>query len=564
LSASQRPPGAEPESPLCDAGVLAALASAEAYPDDPSARDIEAIQTHLSHVFLSGARVYKFRKPVDLGFVRFTTRALRDADCLREVALNRRLAPDVYLGVAPLAIGPAGIRVGPVGEALSAGAPEHCVVMRRLPAGRDALSLLARGALSKAQLDRVAARIARFHDGHGLGAPAPYGEADWLAHCTRPALANFDTLRPFFARDPGSRAAVERLEAQTLGFARERADRFEARRRSGLAVDAHGDLHLQHVWLERDDAEPIAIDCLEFDAELRRIDVASEVAFLAMDLRYRGASELAERFLRAYAAERDDFDLYRVVDWFESYRAAVRAKVAAIAAGEAEIDPAQRERAADSARRHLSLALSALETARHPALVLVGGAVGTGKTTVAAALADRLGAAVVSSDRVRKRRLGVAVGEHAPAAAYTPEAKAAVYGALLERAQPVIGSGRVAILDATFGSRRERDAARAWAEARRIPAWFVETRCAPGVAEARLAERARAGRDASDAGPALQAASRAGFEPLSEWPSPRHAAVATDDAGWQAELDRVAKAIGELARSARGERSPQAQGERSR
>ena len=535
-------------SPLADAGVLAALARPQAYPDDPTAREIEAIQTHLSHVFLSGARVYKFRKPVDLGFVCFTAREERDADCLREVALNRRLAPDVYLGVAPLVMGPAGVRVGAVGETLTPGAPEHCVVMRRLPAGRDALSLLAHGALSPAQLDRVAVRIARFHDGHGLGTPAPYDEAGWIAHCMRPALANFDTLRAF-AREPTDRAALERLEAATRAFPRDHADRFETRRSSGRAVDAHGDLHLQHVWLERDDAEPIAIDCLEFDAELRRIDAASEVAFLAMDLRYRGAEQLAERFLRVYAAERDDFGSYGVVDWFESYRAAVRAKVAAIAAGEAEIDAAQRARAADSARRHLAQALAALEPARRPALVLVGGAVGTGKTTLASALADRLGAAVVASDRVRKHRLGLAPGARAPASAYTPEAKAAVYDALLERAQPVIGSGRVAILDATFGGRGERAAARAWAEARRVPAYFVEARCAPEVAEARVSERARAGGDASDAGPSLQAASRAGFEPASEWPAARRAAVATDTSEWQATLEPVAQAIRELARA---------------
>jgi aminoglycoside phosphotransferase family enzyme/predicted kinase len=547
-------PPASP-SPLTDARVLAALARREAYPDDASAGAIEAIQTHLSHVFLSGARVYKFRKPVDLGFVRFTARAERDADCLREVALNRRLAPDVYVGVAALVIDAAGVRVAAPREALTPGAPEHCVVMRRLPAGRDALSLLARGALSEAQLDRVAARIARFHDAHGLGVPAPYGEQEWLAHCARPALANFDTLRSF-ARDPADRAALARLEAATRAFTRDHAGRFEARRQHGLAVDAHGDLHLQHVWLERDDAEPLAIDCLEFDASLRRIDAASEVAFLAMDLRYRGAEALAERFLRSYAAQRDDFDLYRVVDWFESYRAAVRAKVAAIAAGEPEIAAAQRERAADSARRHLALALAALETVRQPALVLVGGAVGTGKTTAAAALADRLGAVVVSSDRVRKRRLGVAEAERAPASAYTEEAKSAVYAALLERAAPVIESGRVAILDATFGARSERDAARAWADRRRIPACFVETRCAPRTAQARLRERARAGRDASDAGPALQAASRAGFEAVSEWPEAHRAAIATDAAGWQASLDAVATAVRELARARHSERSP--------
>jgi aminoglycoside phosphotransferase family enzyme len=157
---------------------LNALAAPDAYPDDPSAAlGVEQVQTHLSHVFLTGRRVYKFRKAVDLGFVCFTARAERNADCLREVSLNRRLAPDVYLGVAPLLRAP--VRIGPVAEALAqepGGGPEaeHCVVMRRLPTGRDALTLLTRGALSGEQIERAAALVARFHDRHGLGTPAPF------------------------------------------------------------------------------------------------------------------------------------------------------------------------------------------------------------------------------------------------------------------------------------------------------------------------------------------------------------------------------------------------------
>lgn len=539
------PAHAVQDSPLADAGVLEALARPEAYPDDVSARSIAWIQTHLSHVFLSGARVYKFRKPVDLGFVCFTTRAERNADCLREVALNRRLAPDVYLGVAALESERGRVRVGPARETLAAGspeAPEHCVVMRRLPDGRDALSLLERGELAPGHIDRIAEHIARFHAGVGLGVPAPWSAAEWLAHCTRPALANFTTLRGF-ASDPEARSTLARLEAATRDFIAGHAARFEARRREGRVVDGHGDLHLQHVWFERDDSAPIAIDCLEFDAELRRIDTASEVAFLAMDLRYRGAERLAERFLRVYAAQRDDFDLYRVVDWFTSYRAAVRAKVAAIAAQEGEIAAAQRERAAHSARSHMELALAALESRCAPALVLVGGSVGTGKSTLAAALADALGAAVVSSDRVRKQRLGLPATARADLAAYTLEARASVYAALLERAEAVVASGRVAILDATFGSRREREAARARASAWQIPVWFVEARCAPEVARERLARRRQAGGDPSDAGPELEAASRAGFEPLDEWPEAQRSWLRTDEPDAARALEDLARRL---------------------
>jgi uncharacterized protein len=543
LAASDDAPG---DSPLDGEAVVAALARPEAYENagGSPAASVESIQTHLSHVFLCGERVYKFRKRVSLGFVDFRTRAERNADCLREVALNRRLAPDVYVGVAPLEVARSRVRVGAPRESL-AGESEHCVVMRRLPRDRDALSLLERGALAPAQIDRIAARIAGFHDEHGLGMPAPYSEPEWLAHCTRPAVANFGTLR-VFAKEPEDRRRLERLEALCAGFAREHADRFEARRIAGRAVDAHGDLHLAHVWFERDDAEPIAIDCLEFDAELRRIDAASEIAFLAMDLAYRGADSLAERFLRVYAGLRDDFDLYRVVDWFASYRAAVRAKVAAIAAGESEIDATQRVRAAESASRHLALALRYLEARGSPLLVLVGGAVGSGKTTVASALADGLGAAIVSSDRVRKHRLGLAPGDRAAASAYTHEAKAVVYEAMLERAEPVWSSGRAVVLDATFGARRERERVREHAERAGVPVFFVETRCNAEVATARLEARRRAGRDPSDAGPELVSASRAGFEALGEWAAAERAVIDTTPPGWRPDLDALASRLAAL------------------
>jgi aminoglycoside phosphotransferase family enzyme len=318
-----------------DERVLSALGCPAAYPGDESAAaGVEYLQTHLSHVFLTGRRVYKFRKAVDLGFVCFTERAERNADCLREVTLNRRLAPDVYLGVAPLRGDP--VRVGAVAEVLAAPALEHCVVMRRLPAQRDALSLLEAGRLSAEHVDRVARVVAAFHASHALGRPAPFERDDWLARCTGPAQDNYRLLAER-RDDLVPEALLARARERSRAFVAAHAGRFEARRLAGRAVDGHGDLHLQHVWYERDDAEPLIVDCLEFSERLRRIDAASDIAFLAMDLRYRGRGGLGERFLRRYARDGDDFDLFSVVDYFESYRAAVRAKVAAVAARDAGI-----------------------------------------------------------------------------------------------------------------------------------------------------------------------------------------------------------------------------------
>jgi len=532
-------------------GVWAGLARADAYPNDPdAAAGVEWVQTHLSHVFLTRTRVYKFRKAVDLGFVDFSTRAERNADCLREVTLNRRLAPDVYHGVAALLGREDARRVGPVGEALTAGA-EHCVVMRRLPAGRDASSLLEAGVLCAEQIDRLAGLVARFHAGHGLGTPAPFAPDDWLARCTEPAEQNFRSLAEAGPSViPPERLALARERAR--GFVAEHAGRFERRRAAGRAVDAHGDLHLQHVFFERDDAEPLVIDCLEFTERLRHIDAAAEVAFPAMDLAYRGHPRWAERFLRVYAAASDDFDLYSVVDYFTAYRAGVRAKVAALAARDAGIAVAQREAARESARRHLELAALALAPRPPRALVLTSGVVGTGKSTVAARLAERLDAVVIASDRVRKHRLGLAPEADARAAwgagAYAPEAVARVYAALFERARPVLASGRVAILDATFACRDRRTEARALAAELGCPAFLVETLADPERTLERLAARRAAGGDPSDAGPEIYAQSAKSFEPVDEWPAAERATVRTDAPDWPRAADAVAERIDTLPR----------------
>jgi uncharacterized protein len=543
LAAKRRiePSAASPREAPAD---WAQLARAEAFPGDPSApAGVEWIQTHLSHVYRTADRVYKFRKPVDLGFVRFTSRAERNADCLREVALNRRLAPDVYLGVAPLGGSRERPRVGPPTEEIATDVGEHCVVMRRLPDDRDALSLLAAGALTAEQLDALAALLARFHAANELGAPAPFSREEWLTRCTKPAEEN---LRVFEGAelDLAPRELVARAQDRLREFVREHADRFEHRRRDGRAVDAHGDLHLQHIWYERDGVDPIAIDCLEFSEPLRHIDVASEVAFLAMDLSYRGAAGLAERFLRSYARESDDFDLYSVVDYFIAYRAGVRAKVAALAARDPAIEPAQRARAAESARRHLELAAAALEPRAKPPLVLVGGVVGTGKSTVATGLADWLDGVVVASDRVRKRLTGVAptarVGGAWRSGAYTAAQTDRTYAGLLARAQPVLESGRVAILDATFAHRARREAAVQLACKLGVSVTFVEVRCAADLARERLARRAAAGTDPSDAGPELYTASARDFESLAEWPEHSRAVIHTDEQNWRSSLPALA------------------------
>lgn len=523
--------------------TLTKFTQPDAYPTDLTARRGAArIQTHLSHLFLTEGRVYKLRKPVDLGFVDFTTREERNADCAREVLLNRRLAPDVYLGVAPLLADGQKCWTGPISESANfgSGAHEHFVVMRRLRDDRDALSLLRKGILSETQIDRVARRIANFHERNHLGKPAPFETAEWYARCVGPVEDCFHAL--FAAWEDGElREQLAETADVMRAFAKRNVQRFEGRRLAGRAVDGHGDLHLQHIWFENDDADPVIIDCLEFSEKLRRIDTASEVAFTAMDLRYRGQQVLANRFLRTYASERDDFDLYGVVDYFIGYRALVRAKVAAITSVDASIDSGQRSQAAASARHHLELAAEVMGSGPPGSLVLVGGVVGTGKSTVADALAEQLGGVVISSDRVRKQLAGLPPSSRVRALPdegfYRPDAVERTYLALFERARPVVDSGRVAILDATFSRRRHRAMAADLAAELGVSQRMIEVRCAPEIARARLARRETEGASASDAGPAFYERSVARFEPVEE--SERPHVVRTDVDGWRGSLDSL-------------------------
>jgi predicted kinase len=325
----------------------------------------------------------------------------------------------------------------------------------------------------------------------------------------------------------------------------ERWTRFATRLAQGRAVHGHGDLHLQHVWYEQPHAAPLVIDCTQFRRAFREIDAASEVAFLAMDLAYRGRRDLGEHFLRSYAARSDDYGLYSVVDYFLSYRAAVRAKVGELARRDPEVAPAQRERAEQSAREHLTLAAAALAERPSGALVIVCGKVGTGKSFAAARLAERVDGVAIASDRVRKQLAGLdpLARDGSARGIYSQPMTDATYQGMRERALPVLGSGRTAILDATHSTRGLRERTRAWAETLGLEPWLLEVSCSDALARERLATRRARDDDPSDAGPELQAASANGYDPPREWSAHRHFRVNSEEPGWERQLEPLAERI---------------------
>jgi len=435
-------------------------------------------ETHAGVVFLLGDHAYKVKKPYDFGFLDYTTLEARREACQEEVRLNRRLAPDVYVGV---------FDVHDADDAVC----EHLVVMKRMPGERRLATLVADGRPVRDQLRALARKLAAFHSGAERGP-----EID--AQAAVPALRqrwtdSFDQVRPY-GDDVIPAARLERIESLTLRFLDGRTDLFDQRIADRRAVDGHGDLLADDVFCLDDG--PRALDCLEFDANLRYVDGLDDAAFLAMDLERIGAPDLGEAFLTWYAGFAGDPAPPALRHHYIAYRAFVRAKVACLRHSQgAEGAADQARRLAEITERHL--------TAGATRLILVGGLPGTGKSTLAGALADRLGLSLISSDPTRKELAGRAATEPAPAAygsgIYSPEWTDRTYDELLRRAGELLALGESVVLDASWLSAAHREAA---AEtAKRTIADLVQLRCTADGDRAgqRISARAASGPHASDA-----------------------------------------------------------------
>jgi len=519
---------------------------------DLLALGMELRETHISEVYLAPDTVYKIKKPVQLGFLDFTTLELRKHYCAVEVQLNQRLAEGVYRGVVPIVRDAQGVhqlvpleRAGGAGGTDNLDSVEYAVVMRRLQDADAAEARLARGVLSDADLARIAQHLAKFHAAARCDAQTEqYGQCSAIE---ANVVENFEQTRTsaqaFLAA--GDLAAIERWQRGFL--AREHA-RFEARLRAGRIRDGHGDLRLEHCYLEADGAVEI-IDCIEFNDRFRYGDVCADVAFLAMDLAWHERLDLSEAFLSAYAHAADDFDLYGVVDFYQSYRAYVRGKVSAMLAADEKADETARRTAHARARKYFQLAHACTrEPLERPTLYLVGGLIASGKSSVSRRLAQLVHAPVTDADHVRKRLAGTDPNtpwhDAAFSGRYAPAQTDAVYGELLRRAEVVLKSGRSMILDASFRSQQQRTAARELAERLDCSCTFIECVADPHVCRARLRERAR-GPSVSDGRLDIFDAFMRDFEPFSELPPQQHVRIDTqrDFADTEARLRTIARVI---------------------
>lgn len=506
--------------------IVEAMMRPEIYPDHP--RSVDLRQTHVSYVFLAGDCVYKIKKPMRFPFLDASTLARRRQLCLDEVRLNRRLAPDVYLGVVPIirrGSGELALGAASDGADESGATMEWAVRMRRLAEATMLDRMVVEGNVSVAQIGAIAARLAAFHRAAATDKGWKYGAAASIWRLVRGNLGEL----AFDGADTIAPAELDELERFAHSAIEHHWSLLNRRALGARVCEGHGDLRCEHVSLAGDTVT--IIDCVEFSEGLRYVDVASDVGFLAMDLDRLGARGLSDELVGAYREAADDAELPLLIPLYKFHRALVRAKVESLTSRDPAIAPERRAAATAAARRYVALALDFARESR-PAMVVVCGLSGSGKSTVARRLADRLGFQWLRSDEIRKRLAGAAPGERLSngyaAGAYSREFTRKTYAALLGEAAARLHDGAGVIVDATFAAPAFRAEALALAARAQVPVLFVECTASHDEIVSRLTSRARRTDEISDAGVAIYLRQRGEFVALNEVPQSRRLVADTE------------------------------------
>lgn len=501
--------------------LVEALLTPGAYPGEVAT--VEMVETHISYLFFTDVQVYKIKKPVDYGFLDFTTLEKRRDDCYQEVELNRRISPEVYLGVVEIREQTGRYVVEGPGRTA-----EYAVKMRRLPRDRSMNLLLDRGLVSTEDVKRIAARTARFH---ARAARGPHVTAQGnLQAVRRNVEENFAQTRRFVgAALPAD--VYDELVAYSRAFMDAKKDVFQVREKEGRIRDCHGDLHTAQIFLETPaedgnwDGVSI-IDCIEFNERFRYSDVAEDVAFLAMDLDYHGRPDLALDFVAAYARESKDPGIAELLGFFKLYRAYVRGKVASFRLDDPHLPEESRDEALKTAGAYFRLAHSYLPAFPCPAVIIVAGVTGTGKSTVAVDLARRWRMAYLSSDVTRKTLAGVDLSEHRYTPflqdIYAPQFSDLTYEAMFQEMRQRLRNGESVVLDGTFRLAKDRARAVEMAQEMGANAWVVECTLSEEEARRRLERRFEAGESVSDGRWELYHKQLAQWMPVTEVPPERH------------------------------------------
>ncbi|EXJ13644.1 bifunctional aminoglycoside phosphotransferase/ATP-binding protein [Imhoffiella purpurea] len=493
--------------------LIAGLMQPDAYPGEVTS--VDHIETHISHIMLAGDHAYKLKKPIDLGFLDFSTLELRRHCCEEELRLNRRLAEALYIDVVPITGTPDAPRMEGRGPAL-----EYAVKMHRFPQE----ALLDRQPLSGELMVRLGELVADFHASvstvdlaRDFGTPPAVLE---------PMLENFRAIcaRAIF---PETLTRLDRLESWTLQRHCDLMPWIERRRRQGMVRECHGDMHRGNIARVGDAIH--IFDAIEFNPNLRWIDTASEVAFLVMDLEQAGESGNARLFLNRYLERSGDYDLLRMLDFYKVYRAMVRAKVLAIRLDQGDLDREEAMGVRRTCMRYLQLAES-YTLPRHPHLLIACGLSGSGKSSIAYSLREALPFIHLRSDVERKRLFGLRENARTlsgvDSGIYFPSATDWTYDRLHQLAESILDSGYDVLIDATFLSRSRR---RRFSElARRRGAGFaILALDAPlEILRQRVIRRLANGGDVSDATVSVLERQHAGRQCLS--PTERSQSVLID------------------------------------
>jgi hypothetical protein len=483
-----------------------ALLCPEAYPGESG--PISYRETHISRLYFTAHHVYKVKKAVDFGFLNFTSLDRRRFYCHEEVRLNGRFCPDTYLGVAEIRRKKGRIVVNGPGEIV-----DYAVRMKRLPEDRMLVQLLRRDDPGLArEVARLARRLAGLHRESEI--------------CRKNGgTSNLETVRVNWRENFAQTApfAGKTLSPRTIELCSDYASRFLEthgallleREAKGFVREGHGDLHAEHICL----TDPVCIyDCIEFNRRFRVADLAADLAFLLMDLDFRGRRDLADRLLEEYDHSMGkDRDLPALLPFYKLYRAYVRGKVESFLSEETAAGPAMRQEAAARAKRYFNLALGYLCP---PLLGATCGLMGVGKTTVGKELAESLGAVLLRSDELRKELSGLeaTAGRAAPfgQGIYSPERTRRTYDLLWERSRQCLAAGKSVIVDASFSQQAERERFRRAAQELGMPFCILLMECDERSAIGRLDRRQALGMDASDGRRELYAQQAEAFQPLPE------------------------------------------------
>ncbi len=510
--------------------VIQALLSPEIYPD--TTKQVSMMQTQMSFILLAGDYVYKVKKPVNLGYLDYSTLDKRLFYCQREVELNRRLCPDAYLGVVPIARDGAVVSLGEKGEVV-----EYAVKMRYLPQEAMMNVLLTGGKVSAEMVTRVAQKLGEFHRKAATNATiSTFGDLDTITTNTN---ENFSQTEKYIGKTI-SEQKYRHIRNYAETFIRENTPLFHKRINDGKIRDCHGDLHAAHVCF----ADSICIyDCIEFNDRFRYCDIASEIAFLAMDLDHYGRADLSRAFVNAYIALSEDSELSKLLSFYKCYRAYVRGKVEGFKLDDPYITEGDKRQTRQVASSYFDLAYA--YTRLRPVLFITTGLVGTGKTALAQALAKRLGLVVISSDVTRKRLASIPPTEHHfeefSAGIYSPEFTRLTYDTILNEAKGVLAERGPVIIDASFIKAKERLKAGELAEEMGADFFILECTLDDQTIKQRLAQRLEQG-SVSDGRWELLEPQKRQFDPITEIPEANHIVVDTSapvDDIVQKVLDRI-------------------------